>query len=195
MNLYPGHSIDVGVTRTPAPAPAALQPAVVQGLVFGPSATGPTVRLDADFFANRERTLALVAHWTRDELYAVGNLFVEEGDRRVEADLLRLLRDEYAGPTGSPRVTHIEFETTSEPDGVYWSHRTAYAHLAGRPAPVEVDLADPDDCEGAEAVRARLFQKLLATYSSINRPQHGDNLTVDLTTGTFEHSGKWASAS
>lgn len=93
MNLYPGDSIDVGVTRTPAPTPvAAPEPAVASAPRIDPAAitvtdiepdsvvtladtwissessTGRSApRLDAQFFADEERVLAMVAHWSRDE--------------------------------------------------------------------------------------------------------------------------------
>ncbi|MFJ5142980.1 hypothetical protein [Streptomyces sp. NPDC088707] len=192
MNLYPGPSIDVGVTRTPQPAPAAPQPAAVQGLVFGSSATGPTVRLDADFFADRERVLALTARWSRDELYALGNVLVGEGDRRIEGELLELLRDEHAGPPGSPRVTHVEFVTDNDyPEGVYWHDRAIYVHVSGHVEPHRVDY---DDLTQEQAVQYRKLRDLLADYSRADRPSHGDHLVVDLGTGEFERSGKWARA-
>lgn len=76
MNLYPGGSIDVGVTRAPVSPPAASprSPLAVGDVVTLADVIGAnsvmsttTPRLGPVFFAGRENVLAVVAHWTREQ--------------------------------------------------------------------------------------------------------------------------------
>ncbi|WP_219852905.1 hypothetical protein, partial [Streptomyces solincola] len=176
-----------------APAPAAPEPAAAPRL--DPSASTVTqVRLDAAFFADAERVRALVAHWSRDELYTLGNALVGEGDRRIKGELLEVLRALFVEGEESP-AARVEFVTDPNYDeGVFWSEDTVYLHDADGTVTPFSDFSEEGE-EGADPEYAALderFRDLLADYSRADWPSHGDHLVVDLTTGEFERSGKWS---
>lgn len=209
MNLYPGDTIDVGVTRAPAPEPAAalrLDPSAITATKIEPGSvvtladvatisTPPLPRLDAAFFADAERVRALVAHWSRDELYTLGNALVGEGDRRIEGELLEVLRALFASEREETPAAKVEFVTDPNYDeGVFWSEDTVYLHDADGTVSPFSDFAEEDE-EGVDPEYAALderFRELLADYARADWPSHGDHLVVDLTTGQFERSGKWS---
>ncbi|AWI32632.1 hypothetical protein [Streptomyces tirandamycinicus] len=178
MNLYgTGDTIDVGTTR----GPVGYAPG---GIV--------SAHLDPGFLTDRERVLPLLTSWTREQLYALADIVIGEADSRTEGELLRLLRDIGAGEPGSPRVTHIEFVTTSNyEDGVYWDDSTVYVHIDGHDEPVPVDFENPDD-DPVQTARDGKFRTLLADYSRAAPPADGAHLVVNLATGEFDVSGKWA---
>ncbi|MFD9248313.1 hypothetical protein [Streptomyces bottropensis] len=208
MNLNPGESIDVGVTRSPAPVapePAAaprLDPAAITMTKIEPGTVvtladvaavspPPVPRLDATFFADKERVLAMTAHWSRDELYALGNALMGEGDRRIEPELLAVLRDMCPpNPDDEDSPTHVEFVTNANyDDGMYWDDESVYVHINGEAAPI--DFENPDD-DAELAAQDERFRDLLADYSRSDPPADGAHLIVDLATGEFERSGKWS---
>ncbi|MGW0757107.1 hypothetical protein ACWD1Y_11565 [Streptomyces sp. NPDC002814] len=209
MNLYPGDSIDVGVTRTPVPAPAgAPEPAVRRSrLAPGDVVTladtiaanaltpPPPPRLDAAFFADKERVLAMVGHWSRDELYTLGNVLMGEGDRRIEGELLEVLRALFASEKEESPAAKVEFVTDANyTDGVYWSDSTVYLHDADGSVSPFSDFAEEGE-DGADPDYAALderFRGLLADYSRSDHPNDGDHLVVNLGTGEFDRSGKWS---
>ncbi|MET9528186.1 hypothetical protein [Streptomyces coeruleorubidus] len=215
MNLYPGDSIDVGVTRAPAPEPAAaptprLDPAAITSTKIDPgtvitladtvissnSTTGKTTpRLDAAFFADKERVLAMVAHWSRDELYTLGNVLMGEGDRRINGELLEVLRAMFASEREESPARKVEFVTDPNyNDGVFWSEDTVYLHDADGSVSPFSDFAEEGE-EGVDPAYAALderFRDLLADYSRSDHPNDGDHLVVDLVTGEFDRSGKWS---
>lgn len=197
MNNRPG----VGVTGAPTPA-AAPEPAVcsraphvpgdVVMLTAPPLAQPPVPRLDAAFFADPERVRAMVAHWSRNELYMVGNVLIGEGDRLIEDELLAVLRTMCAREPGEPSVTHVEFVTNPNyDDQVYWDDESVYLRIKGRDEPVPIEFADVQDGSQEAALDAR-FCALLADYARSDPPNHGDHLVVNLATGAFERSGKWS---
>ncbi|MGW0562868.1 hypothetical protein ACWDZ4_20170 [Streptomyces sp. NPDC003016] len=207
MNLYPGGPIEVGVSRAPAPAapepataprldPSAItvtkiEPGSMVTLANGATISAPPLpRLDAAFFADKERVLAMVAHWSRDELYTLGKVLMGEGDHRIEGELLDVLRD-WCQDSTHP-VTHVEFVTDlNYPEQVYWSDRTVYVHIKERDKPVRVDFRYFED-ESEQAAWDKRFRGLLTNYARAVPPSQGDHLVVDLTTGEFERSGKWS---
>lgn len=182
MNLRPGDSIEVGVTR----APTVPEPAVAPRL--DPSATAVTqIRLDAAFFTDPERVRAMVAHWSRDDLYTLGNTLMGEGDQRIDAELLEVLRALFASEREEPPASKVEFVTNPNYDeGVFWGEETVYLHDADGTVTPFSDFTD--------ASLDERFRDLLADYSRSDWPSHGDHLVVDLSTGEFERSGKWALA-
>ncbi|MGC4950976.1 hypothetical protein ACLQ2N_32895 [Streptomyces sp. DT224] len=210
MNLYPGDAIEVGVTR--APTPAAPPPAVVAPLaagavvapLIGEGAVGAlghcapitSVVLNPDGFADLETVRAMVAHWTRDQLYRLGNVLTATADQRIPGqlvDVMRALYHEQPGTVQSP-IVRVEFVTNANyDDGVYWDEDTVCHHRAD--GTVTEAWESPSCAETPEAAEEALwdgFVELLADYSRTAHPQHGDHLIVDLVTGEFDHSGKWS---
>ncbi|MFF4205523.1 hypothetical protein ACFYZ8_33295 [Streptomyces sp. NPDC001668] len=201
MNLHFGRFLGVGVNRTPAPA-AAPEPAVRTRLPLvsrrrlrprrHDRRRSPAPRLDAAFFADRQRVAAMVAHWSRDDLYRLGNTLVGEGDRRIEGELLEVLRTMCAREPGQPPVTRVEFVTDANyDDQVYWDDEAVYLHdqSGGEPVPFDFEALE----EGSEqAALDERFRDLLADYARSYPPGDGDHLVVNLATGAFEHSGKWS---
>lgn len=192
MNLYPATSIEVGTTR--AIAPAGPEPAVAPRL--DPSASAVTqVRLDAAFFAEPEAVRAMVAHWSRDELYTLGNALMGEADRRIDAELLEVLRGLFASEREESRASRVEFVTDPNyEEGVFWCEKTVYLHDADGTVTPFSDFTEEDE-EGADPASAALderFRNLLADYSRSDWPSHGDHLVVDLSSGKFERTGHWS---
>ncbi|MFK0154179.1 hypothetical protein ACIQVK_19160 [Streptomyces sp. NPDC090493] len=197
MNLDPSDSIDLGVTPAPASEPAisprpplAVGDVVTLADVIGANSVMITTasRLDPAFFADRENVLAMVADWSRDQLYALGNVLVGEGDRRIEGELLEVLRAMCAGEPGNPLATHVEFVTNpNSGDGVYLDDETVYVHIEGHDEPIPVDFENSDDEEEQVATHGR-SRDLLAGYSRHDPPGDGDHLVVNLATGDFDRS-------
>lgn len=203
MNLYPGEHIDVGVSRLPSPASvpeSAVSPRsslrVGDDVTLAHIATVavPPPRLDAEFFADPERVLSTVAHWTQDQLYTLANVLMAEGDRRGKAELLELLRwlcvaggSEDPAPPG----TKVEFVTQDFEGGVFWNDEEIFIH---RPDGTVESYEWPEDADTDDEWSAKdeRFRALLADYSRSDHPADGDHLVVDLTSGEFEHSGKWS---
>lgn len=200
------NTVDVGVQRftvtrsapaaVPAPTPP-LQPGdavTLSGMDLAPSTTATAGRLDAEFFADPGRALAMVAHWTQDQLYVLANALMDEGDRRGKAELLELLRwlCKPGGPDDpEPRAVKVEFVTDAYEDGVYWHDDEIFIHRAdGTVEPYEWPEDDHQDDDWR--AKADRYRALLADYSRSDHPAGGDHLVVDLSTGEFEHTGKWS---
>ncbi|RSS86999.1 hypothetical protein EF903_17970 [Streptomyces sp. WAC05292] len=189
MNPYPGDTIEVGVTRT----------------VTTVDTPPPPPRLEAADFAEKDTVLAMVAHWSTDELYTLGNLLMGEGDRRGVLELLGILRwlcepnpapadpaaDTADLPEESP-VVKVEFVTQEYEDGVFWSSDTIFLHRAN--GTVE-DYEWPEDhLQDPEwEAKATRYEDLLADYSRSDHPEHGAHLIVTLATGEFTVTSKWSS--
>jgi hypothetical protein len=151
-------------------------------------------RLDAEFFADPDRALALVTHWTQDQLYALANVLMGEGDRRGKAELLELLRS-LCEPGGEnapePCAVKVEFVTHTYENGVFWHDEEIFIHRAdGVVEPYEW----PEDYHQDKAWQAKdeRYRALLEDYSRSDPPADGDHLIVDLATGEFDHSRKWS---
>ena len=200
MDLYTVDSFKPDETRPApdsAPKPPSSAPLVPKSVVTLADMTGgtagpaPAPRLDPAFFADRDAVLAMVARWTRDELYALGNVLMGEGDRRIEGQLLDVLRALCAQMRNEtePSVVRVEFVTDANyDDGVFWEDETIYLHRADG----SVGLFDFEEDDGEDPEFTALdegFRDLLADYSRTDHPQHGAHLIVDLTTGVFEVSG------
>lgn len=194
------NTVDVGVQRftvtrnAPAAAPP-LQPGdavTLSSMDLAPRTTAAAGLLDAEFFADPDRALAMVAHWTPDQLYALANVLMGEGDRRGKAELLELLRwlCEPGGPDApEQRPVKIEFVTQTYEDGVFWHDEEIFIHRAdGTVQPYEW----PEGAHEGDEWRPKVerYQALLADYSRSDHPADGDHLVVDLATGEFEHTGK-----
>ncbi|MBV1940823.1 hypothetical protein KUF83_30275 [Streptomyces sp. BV286] len=208
MNLYPGASIDVGTTRAPVPAasPASrIEAGAISASQLVPNSVltyadfKAVASMDPEFFAAPERVLPMVRHWTRDDLYTLGNALMAEGDRRIPGELVAVLRALVAADPDIPEPetpTHVEFVTNPNyDDGVFWDDETVYVHIAGCDDPVLIGFTAEDDGspEAAEGLALEeRFRALLADYSRTDPPAHGAHLVVDLSTGEFEHSGKWS---
>ena len=145
----------------------------------------PSERLNAAHFADEAAAAAMVRHWSRAELYALGNVLFTEADRRIEGELLEVLRIVCAGQDEGP-VAQVEFVTNPNyEDGIYWDEHTIWLHIAGRQEPVQLDIDGTSELE-------QQFCQLMADYSCADRPENGAHLVVDLGAGTFTVSGKWS---
>ncbi|MFE1289700.1 hypothetical protein [Streptomyces sp. NPDC058751] len=197
--------IDVGTQRFTVNRSAASSPAPAPALNVGSTVTLADVatlagrrvtaeRLDAEFFADPNRILPMVADWTQDQLYMLANMFMGEGDRRGTAELLELLRwlCEPGGPDdATPHAVKVEFVTQTYDNGVFWHDEEIFLHCTdGTVEPYEW----PEDHHQDDEWRAKdeRYTALLADYSRANPPSDGDHLIVDLITGKFEHTSKWS---
>ncbi|MQS17268.1 hypothetical protein F7Q99_35095 [Streptomyces kaniharaensis] len=134
----------------------------------------------------KEQMSSLLPQLARDELYELGNWLRDAADDRLEQELLQVLRamcarcPDQAGGTAAS----VEFVTNANySDGVYWDEETLWLHgTDGREWQYEAPEQQDDS---ADALDAR-FRDLLAAYSRLDRPKHNSNLTVNLSTGTFE---------
>ncbi|MFD0352949.1 hypothetical protein ACFVHW_04255 [Streptomyces sp. NPDC127110] len=192
MNLYPGPSIDVGVTRTPqSPEHAA-----------GPQHTAPDIRTALA----GDRVAAVLEELSREELRILGDLLLSEFNRRAAAPgsdieplligwaakirrfgteraqerLLDLLRQDSAELHSqglsdfTAPVTRLVFATyDNDRDPVCWDD-SADAWHEGIADTTEVDYV------GTPVVEA------LRDYSSYTDPVAGARLVVDLVRGAFE---------
>ncbi|MFF4188171.1 hypothetical protein ACFYZ9_33750 [Streptomyces sp. NPDC001691] len=167
MNLS-STSIEVGVTRVPAPFLAILKdPATVR---------------------------QAVAHWPLKELAATVSALTVESIRRRESMLVDVLRAMFhvSGAEGKP-VVGVEFVTDSPAEnGVFWDESEVYLHYENGPVESFDDFTEEGAGDEAYAALDDLFRDLLRDIAADNPPQHGDHLTVDLTTGEYERSGRWA---
>ncbi|MFF9192594.1 hypothetical protein [Streptomyces rochei] len=185
------HSASAVTVHTMASSDPIALPDVVT--CSGPKVTAG--RLDADSFADPEHVLPMVAHWTQDQLYAVANLLLDEGDQRGKAELLELLRwlCEPSSPDNPQRAVKVEFVTQTYENGVFWHDEEIFLHRAdGVVEPYEW----PEDHHQDDEWKAKdeRYQALLADYSRAVPPADGDHLIIDLITGEFDHSGKWSLA-
>ncbi|MFZ3492201.1 hypothetical protein ACODT5_02990 [Streptomyces sp. 5.8] len=160
-----------------------------------PADTTPAAppRLNAELFADEPAILAMVEHWTMDQLFAIGNMLLSEGDRRGAQELLEILRDLCAQPPENPDspVVKIEFVTDSPyEDGVFWDGDMIYLHRADGSVEEFYWPEDPQDPEW-DAMATR-YADLLADYARADHPQEGDHLVVDLVSGEFRQTGQWS---
>lgn len=150
-------------------------------------------RLNAELFADEPATLAMVKHWTMDQLFTIGNMLLGEGDRRGAQELVEIMRDLFARPSENPDspVVKIEFVTGSPyEDGVFWDDNEICLHRADGEVEAFYWPEEPRDASW-EATVIR-YADLLADYSRADHPQEGDHLVVDLFSGEFSHTGKWS---
>lgn len=146
--------------------------------------------LDASALTDPAHVRAMVAGWSRDDLYALGSLLTAEGDRHTERELLQLLRwlcepREHESPT-----VNVEFVTYAYDDGVVWDDDTLYLHRAdGTIEPY--DWPEDHHTDPTWEAKAGRYAELLQDYSSAHPPADGEHLIVDLATGAFDVSGKW----
>lgn len=202
MNLYGNaDTIEVGTTRTPAPAPFPAAPGSVvthAGVTGAGIAPAPELvpRLDPALFANLDTVRAMVAHWSRDELYTLGNALMSQGDRRIAGQLVDVMRALLAPQLGDSQAPLVAVEFVTNPnydDGVYWDDTAVWLHYAdGTESPCEFH-GDDGGAEDPEYVALdEGFRELLADYSRTDRPEHGAHLIVTLATGEFEVSGRYS---
>ncbi|MFJ1744338.1 hypothetical protein ACIOG4_37530 [Streptomyces microflavus] len=147
-------------------------------------------RLDPGFLGDPERTLPLVATWTRDELYDVAALLRGEAVRRGEGELADVVRA-LAATAPAPPVTRVEFVTHDVDGVVSWSRDTLWLH---RTDTAVTRFEFPDEPEATEEF-ARLderFVELLGEYSRADRPVHGAHLFFEVESGTFTVSSPYA---
>ncbi|MGA5411635.1 hypothetical protein ACPCSC_30810 [Streptomyces lavendulocolor] len=187
MNLYPGDTIEVGVTRAPSSAPAVVPPP--------PASEGPGLAAVVEMLraASKADLMPLFTSWPRDELYALGHVVWGEADGRVEGELLEELRwlCEPGSPDDPERVVKAEFVTTTYENGVFWKDSEIFLHhVDGSVVPYEWPEDDHRDPEWAE--RRERYQDLLADYSQILGVDDGAHLIVNLATGEFDRSGRWS---
>lgn len=214
VNLRSGNSIEAGVsvTRALAPVPAAApaprtepsdsaaspfvpgRPITLADVIgIGPE-TAPT-RLDPAFFADTNTLRAAIAHWSREQLYTIGNVFLEEGDRRDERKLVEVLRwlCERGSNAPDPPIAKVEFVTNSDyEDGLFWDDEPFYLHRTD--GTVErYDWPEGYDKDPEWQQVDERYDELLAAYSRAHRPMaHGAHLFLDLTTGQFDQDSEWS---
>ncbi|WP_167163111.1 hypothetical protein [Streptomyces sp. MBT27] len=179
MNL-PGNSIDVGVTRIPAPA-AGVGPGAEPVL---------TAASLAALLTAEERLTPLAEQISRDDLMAGARLLLAAAGHSVEARLLALLREATTRPLpagGSPIVS-AEFITTGNGDDATWEPFDVYLKRADG---TEITFEALQDAapEGAYDEFDDEFSDLLALYAEMDPPAHNSNLEIDLVTGEFEVTG------
>ncbi|MFD3664616.1 hypothetical protein ACFWVF_29150 [Streptomyces sp. NPDC058659] len=134
----------------------------------------------------KERMSPLLPLLTRDELYELGSWLRDAADSRVEQELLQVLRAMCARCPGQAGGTaaNVEFVTSSDdPEGVCWDEETLWLQAVDGQEWQYDAPEQPDD--SATELDAR-FRNLLTLYARLDRPKHNSNLTVNLSTGTFE---------
>ncbi|WP_030372411.1 hypothetical protein [Streptomyces rimosus] len=198
MNLR--DSIEIGVTRTPAaavPAPRTALAAVTEpasGTVVTLADGGITsARLAPTSFAVPDDIRQATAHWSLEQVTAAASAFRAEAIRRRESQFVDVLRALFfVPPAEAPPVARVEFVTDGPfANGVFWDESRVYLHHEdGSVAPFE-DSPDADE-DDEYAALDEVFREMLTDIAADNPPQHGDRLVVDLATGEFERSGKWA---
>ena len=172
------------------PAATALAPGrlVTPAHIAGLQAEPAPPRLDAAFMADQGAAMAMVGHWTQAQLYAVAAVLRGEADRRLEGQLLDVMRALFhrAPHDRETTVISVEFHTDSNDEaGVGWDDQVLHLHCAnGSVARFAFDADECDDEEFADLFEG--FQDLLAAYTRTGRPEHNANLMATLTTGTFE---------
>ncbi|MFI0742448.1 hypothetical protein ACH4PU_30880 [Streptomyces sp. NPDC021100] len=140
-------------------------------------------RLDPSLISDSETARAVFADWSRDQLYALVGILMDEGNKRNEKELLELLRWLCES---HPEAVKVEFVTEEYEDGVFWDD-TFYVHRANGTV-VRYEWPEETDQEWEE--RADQYIARLSDYTM--PPVHGAHLTVDLATGEFDISGKWS---
>ncbi|MFJ9574503.1 hypothetical protein [Streptomyces bacillaris] len=181
------------------PEPA-LNTIVAPGDAAHPSATStppPRVdRLDAECFTAHAAMEQATAHWSLTQLTAAAGALTVECARRREAMFADVLRALFLVPQaeGGP-VARVEFVTDSPcENGTFWDESQVYLHYKDGAVDEFEDFTE--DGEGdADPVYRLLddaFRELLTDIAADTPPQPGDHLIVDLETGEFERSGKWA---
>lgn len=155
-----------------------------------PDASGPradaAVEPDVLFtraMLTKERMSPVLPLLTRDELYELSHWLRDAADARVEQELLQVLRAMCAGQAGGTAAS-VEFITsTDDPEGVCWDEETFW--LQGTDGH-EWQYEHPEQLDDPATEPDARFRNLLALYSRLDRPKHNSNLTVNLSTGTFE---------
>lgn len=204
MNLYPGDSIEVGATRTSAAAALPIAPVTITVPKLAPNTVVTStacsverpapMRLDPADFTDAQAVRAAVAGWCREDLFALGSVFMAEGDRLTERDLVALLRwlCEPGGPDDpeSP-VERVEFVTQAYDDGVTWDDETIHFHRADGTVE-EYEWPEDYHLDADWQEKQERYVELLHDYSRATPPADGAHLIVDLRTGEFDISGKWS---
>ncbi|MFJ8301301.1 hypothetical protein ACIQ9R_36120 [Streptomyces sp. NPDC094447] len=174
MNI-PGRTIEVGVTRVPtAPLPLSADPTAL--------------------LTDKDRLLPLLQSMSREALYSLAGWCEAEADRRIQGQLVDVMRALFhVEPEGAP-VAKVEFVTNPNyEDGMYWDDETVYLHDADGHVTEFADFTE--GTEGEDPAYAALdeeFRDLLADYSRQDRPADGAHLIVDLRSGAFTESSRYS---
>ncbi|MCG7523975.1 hypothetical protein MHW47_05905 [Streptomyces sp. OfavH-34-F] len=150
-------------------------------------------RLDAEIFTAAAMELA-TAHWSLEQLTSAASTLTAECARRRETMLADVLRALFHVPQadGGP-VTRVEFVTDSPyENGTFWDESQVYLHYKDGTVTEFEDFTENGDADTGYKLLDDAFRELLTDIAADTPPQPGDHLIVDLATGEFERSGKWA---
>ncbi|MFF2374991.1 hypothetical protein ACFVUW_11475 [Streptomyces xiamenensis] len=196
MTRAPTRPMDAN-TKNPQLAPnSAVTPGDAAHLF---AASPPPLRvdhLDAEFFTTHAAMQQATAHWSLTQLTAAADALTAECARRREAMFVDVPRALLFVPQaeGCP-VVRVEFVTDSPSEnGTYWDESQAYLHDEDGAVHEFEDFTEfgEKDAEPVYRLLDDAFRKLLTDIAADTPPQPGDHLIVDLETGRFERSGKWA---
>ncbi len=151
-------------------------------------------RLSASFLADHAALEQATAYWSLEQLTAAASSLTAASIRRRESmfvDVLRALF--YIPPSAGEPVARVEFVTDSPAEnGVFWNESRVYLHHTDGSVDEFEDFTEDGDEKELYADLDDMFRDLLTDIAADTPPQPGDHLIVDLTTGEFERSGKWA---
>ncbi|MEU3501592.1 hypothetical protein ABZ726_12720 [Streptomyces hundungensis] len=180
MNL-PGTSIEVGVTRTPAPA-APVAPSAEPVL---------TAASLAALLTDKDRLTPLAEQISRDDLLVGIELLRAAAARSIETRLLALLRDATTPPSpeGVSPIVLAEFVTTGNGGGApTWEPFAVYLKRADGTETTVAAVVEAD-AENSYDEFYTEFSDLLSLYAQMDPPAHNSNLEINLGTGEFDLTG------